>query len=148
MIRATVNDADRTHRTTYVVLGVSFLLLLGVALFAFESARSSEEAEAKADRYRAELSARGLGVPSQEQIVQVLGDDGGALCDDPDSALNRAILYGTLTNGAGGPGARPVIADNNVLQGQLLAIKVYCPEELEKFVEVTDVLKFADMVQG
>ena len=147
-MRATVNDPDRTRRTTYIVLGVVFLLLAGVALFAFGSARSTAQAEAKADQYLAELSANGLRTPSREQVVQVLGDDGGALCNDPASALNRAGLYGTLTNGAGGPGARPVIADNKVLQGQLLAIKVYCPEELEKFTEVVDGLKYADVAQG
>ncbi|MGA5300036.1 DUF732 domain-containing protein [Nucisporomicrobium flavum] len=147
-MRATVNDADRTRRTTYIVLGVIFLLLAGVALFAFSSARSTAEAEAKADQYIAELNANGLRVPSKDQIVKVLGDDGGALCDDPASGLNRAVLYGALTNGAGGPGSRPVIADNNVLKGQLLAIRVYCPDELEKFTEVADGLRYADVAQG
>ncbi|RSM69602.1 hypothetical protein DMB66_11490 [Actinoplanes sp. ATCC 53533] len=147
-MRATVNDPDRTRWTTYIVLGVVFLLLAGVALLMFGSARSDARAEEKADEYLAELSANGLGTPSKEQVVQVLGDDGGALCADPASALNRAALYGALTNGAGGPGARPVIADNKVLQGQLLAIKVYCPEELEKFTAVVDGLKYADVAQG
>jgi hypothetical protein len=147
-MKATVNDPDRTRRTTYLVLGVVFLLLVGVALVMFGSARSDARAEEKADEYLAALSANGLGTPSKEQVVQVLGDDGGALCADPASALNRAVLYGALTNGAGGPGARPVIADNKVLQGQLLAIKVYCPAELEKFTEVVDGLKYADVARG
>jgi hypothetical protein len=147
-MRATVNDADRTRKTTYVVLGVVFLLLVGVALFAFGSARSDAEAEAKADQYIAELSANGLRAPSEDQVVRVLGDDGGALCDDPGSGLRRGILYGMLTNGAAGPGIRPVIADNNVLKGQLLAVKVYCPNELEQFTEVVDALKYADVAQG
>ena len=147
-MRVTVDDADRTRRTTYVVLGVVVLLLAGVALLTFGSAQSTAQAEAKADQYLAELSANGLRTPSKDQVVQVLGDDGGALCDDPAAALNRAALYGMLTNGAGGPGARPVIADNNVVKGQLLAIKVYCPGELEKFTEVTDSLTYADVAQG
>jgi len=147
-MRATVNDPDRTRRTTYIVLGVVFMLLAGVALLMFGSARSDARADEKADEYLAELSANGLGTPSKEQVVHVLGDDGGALCADPASALNRAVLYGALTNGAGGPGARPVIADNKVVQGQLLAIKVYCPEELEKFTDVVDGLKYADVAQG
>jgi hypothetical protein len=147
-MRATVNDPVRTRRTTYVVLGVVFLLLAGVALFAFGSARSNAQAEEKADQFIAELSANGMRTPSKEQVVQVLGDDGGALCNDPSAALNRATLYGMLTNCAGGPGQRPVIADNSVLKGQLLVIKVYCPEELEKFTEVADGLKYADVAQG
>jgi hypothetical protein len=60
-------------------------------------------------------------------VVRVLGDDGGAICDDPNSALKKAILYGQLTNGAAGPGIRPVIADNRVVQGELAVIKIYCP---------------------
>ncbi|GAA3349285.1 hypothetical protein GCM10020358_70820 [Amorphoplanes nipponensis] len=147
-MRATVNDTDRTRRTTYIVLAVALLLLTGVALLMFGSARSDARAEEKADQYIAELSANGLGTPSRDRIVQVLGDDGGALCADPASALNRAALYGALTNGAGGPGARPVIADHKVLRGQLLAIKVYCPEELENFTEVVDGLTYADVAQG
>jgi Tfp pilus assembly protein FimT len=148
MIRATVNDPARTRRTTYVVLAVAFLLLLGVALVAFSSNKSTAEAEQKADQFIAELTAAGLRAPSQDQVVRLLGDDGGALCDDPASALNRAAVYGTLVNGAGGPGSRPVIADNNVLKGQLLAIKVYCPDELAEFTELADALKTADVAKG
>jgi hypothetical protein len=147
-MRATVNDPERTRRTTYIVLGVAFLLLVGVALIAFSSARSTAEAQEKADQYVAELTAAGLRSPSEDQIVRILGDDGGALCDDPGSGLRRGILYGMLTNGAAGPGIRPVIADNNALKGQLLAIKVYCPDELENFTEVVDALKYADVAQG
>ena len=147
-MRATVNDADRTRRTTYVVLGVMLLMAVAVAVLTFGSAGSTAEAEAKADQYIAELSANGLGTPSTDQVVQVLGDDGGALCDDPAAALSRATLYSTLTNGAGGPGTRPVIADTNVLKGQLLAIKVYCPDELENFTEVAEALQYADVAQG
>ena len=44
-MRVTVNDPKRTRRTTYIVLGVVFLLLVGVALFAFSSARSTAQAE-------------------------------------------------------------------------------------------------------
>jgi hypothetical protein len=147
MMRATVDDADRTRRTTYIVLGVVFLLLLGVALVAFRSARSTAEADAKADQYIAELTANGLRSPSKDQIVRVLGDDGGAICDDPGSGLRRGILYGTLTNGAAGPGIRPVIVDNDVLKGQLLALKVYCPDELEKFTEIVDSITYADVAR-
>ena len=37
--------------------------------------------------------------------MRVLGDDGGATCDDPNEALSRATLLSLLTNGATGPGA-------------------------------------------
>ena len=78
----------------------------------------------------------------------MLGDDGGAICDDPNSALKKAILYGQLTNGAAGPGIRPVIADNRVVQGELAVIKVYCPQELPEFTEFTDALKLDNVASG
>ena len=53
-----------------------------------------------------------------------------------------------ITNGAGGPGARPVIADRNLLKGQLLVIKVYCPEYIDDFQEFADDLKTADVAKG
>jgi hypothetical protein len=78
-------------------------------------------------------------------VVRVLGDDGGAICDDPNSALKKAILYGQLTNGAAGPGIWPVIADNRVVQGELAVIKIYCPQELPEF---TDALKLDNVAYG
>jgi len=143
---STFDTTDKRHRiTTYVVLGIIFLMLAGGALWAYGSAKSTAEAEQKADQYLAELAAYGLRTPTREQVIEVLGDDGGALCADPASGLSRGVLYGALTNGAGGPGARPVIVDNRVVQGQLLAIKVYCPEYLAHFANVVQQLKYADV---
>jgi hypothetical protein len=127
---------------------VVFVLLALGGLLAYHSAQSNAEAEQKADQFRAELVAHDLRAPSKEQVVRVLGDDGGALCDDPGSALKKGILYGQLTNGAGGPGQRPVIVDNKVVQGQLLAVKTYCPDELQQFTEVVDGLKYANVAKG
>ena len=77
--------------------------------------------------------------------MRVLGDDGGATCADPNDALSRAVLFTQLANGAAGPGARPVIADSRVVQGQLLIIQIYCPDELEDFQEFVDDLKTDDV---
>jgi hypothetical protein len=144
---STVNPAPETrHRITYIVLGVIFVVLLGSALAVFRSAKSTAEAEEKADQLTAALNEAGLPVPSKDQIVHVLGDDGGAICADPNSALKRAALYDQFTNGAGGPGLRPIIADSTVVQGELLAIKIYCPEELEEFTAFVNDLKFDNVV--
>ncbi|GAA0468631.1 hypothetical protein Ade02nite_79590 [Paractinoplanes deccanensis] len=136
-----VSVKHKSNTVTYIVLGVAFLIMLGTALFAFGSAHESREASEKAQQLQSELSAAGLRVPTEEQIIRVLGDDGGAVCDSPGNALRRATLYGLLTNGAAGPGQRPVIADNKVVQGQLMIIKVYCPQYIEEFQEVVDDLK-------
>jgi hypothetical protein len=110
-------------------------------IFAFSSARETARAQEKADELIAALQDAGARTPDRDQIVRVLGDDGGATCADPNKALGRATLHTLLANGATGPGARPVIADSRVLQGQLLIIQVYCPEELEDFQEFVNDLK-------
>ena len=136
-----VSVAHQSHRITYLVIGIIFLLLTGVAVFAFFNGREEQQAQDKATQLSAELAAAGLRVPDTDRIAQVLGDDGGAVCADPAGSLRRGVLYGMLTNGAAGPGQRPVIADNNAMRGQLAIIKVYCPRYLERFQQVVDDLK-------
>lgn len=127
--------------TALVVLGV----LVVAGLLAFNSARETRNAEEKADELIAALEDAGARTPDRDQIVRVLGEDGGATCEDPNDALSRAILLSQLSNGATGPGARPVVADSRVFQGQKLIIEIYCPEELEDFNEFVDDLETDDV---
>jgi hypothetical protein len=147
-MNVSVNDAARTRRTTYIVIAVAVLLLVGVALIAYNTRKSNAQAEQKADQYIAELAAAGLRTPSKERVVQALGDDGGATCANPNSGLKRGALLGELTNGAAGPGIRPIIADNRVVQGQLLIIKVYCPAEAAEFVQFVENLRYDPVITG
>jgi Tfp pilus assembly protein FimT len=117
-------------------------------IFAFSSARETRRAQDKADELIAALQDAGARTPDQDQVVRVLGDDGGATCANPNKALSRATLFSLLTNGATGPGARPVIADSRVVQGQLLIMQTYCPEELEEFQKFVDDLKTDDVASG
>ncbi len=133
-------QTSRERSTLYIVMAVVFAVLLVIGLISFRSARSTAEAEEKADQLIAELENAGARAPSQEALVRVLGDDGGAVCADPNGALSRATLLAQLTNGASGPGSRPVIANSRVVQGELMIIKVYCPDELEEFQEFVDSL--------
>ncbi|MEU4163628.1 hypothetical protein [Actinoplanes sp. NPDC026670] len=135
----------RANTLLYTICGATVVLFAGIGLITYSNDYQADKAAEKAAQLQAELTAAGLRVPSTEQIVNTLGADGGAVCLDPDDALRRGILYGQLTNGAGGPGLRPVIADNKVVQGQLLIIKVYCPTYLEPFQEVVDGLKLEDV---
>ena len=144
----TGNDERRTRRTTWLVFAVIFILLAGLALLFFHATNSTERAREKAGQLAAEFASAGLRVPSTDQIANLLGDDGGATCADPNNALKRGALLGALTNGAGGPGQRPVIADNKVLQGQLLIVKVYCPEELDEFAQTVEDLKLDNVAKG
>ncbi|MGY0539739.1 hypothetical protein ACW14X_19655 [Nocardioides sp. YJ-D4] len=127
--------------TALVVLGV----LVVVGLIAFNSARETRNAEEKADELIAALEDAGARTPDKDQIVRVLGEDGGATCEDPNDALSRAILLSQLSNGATGPGARPVVADSRVFQGQKLIIEIYCPDELDDFNEFVDDLETDDV---
>jgi hypothetical protein len=142
-------DKQKRNRTiTYWVLGLVFVVIAGTALLIFTSSRDAAQADEKADQLISEARAAGLRVPAKDTVVAVLGDDGGATCADPVSALGRGVVYGMMTNGAGGPGTRPVIADKNVLKGQVLIIKVYCPKYLEEFQEFAEDLKTADVAKG
>ena len=141
----TESQTGRERGILYIVAAVLVGVLMVIALFTFSSARSTREAEEKADELIAAIEEAGATAPSRDQIVRVLGDDGGATCTDPNESLTRAVLLSQLVNGAGGPGARPVIADSRVLRGQLLIIEIYCPEELEEFREFVEDLETDDV---
>lgn len=138
----------RGRSVTYIVSVILLVVLAAIGLFTFRAARETAQAAEKADQLIAEIEAAGASAPSREQIMRVLGDDGGAVCANPNEALSRATFLGQLMNGAGGPGARPVIADNRVVQGQLLIIEVYCPDELEEFQKFVDSLETSDVTGG
>ena len=141
----TESQTGRERGILYIVAAVLVGVLMVIALFTFSSARSTREAEEKADELIAAIEEAGATAPSRDQIVRVLGDDGGATCTDPNESLTRAVLLSQLVNGAGGPGARPVIADSRVVRGQLLIIEIYCPEELEEFREFVEDLETDDV---
>ena len=138
-------DVHRERRITWFVLGLIFLGLAATALLVFDSNKKDQEAVDKANQLMAELKQAGMLVPQPQQIYDVLGHDGGAVCATPADALGKGILYGELTNGAAGPGQRPVIADNNGFQAVALIIKVYCPEKAADFQKVVADLKTADV---
>jgi Tfp pilus assembly protein FimT len=139
----TVQETQDTseRRALYIVVAFVVGLLMVVGLITFRSAKSTAEAEEKAAQLITELENAGARAPSQEAVVRLLGDDGGFVCQDPNSALGKASLLAGLVNGAGGPGVRATIANSKVVQGELLVMKVYCPDELADFQEFVDGLK-------
>jgi hypothetical protein len=142
-------STQRDRRIVYAVIAGALVLLLIIALVFYRRAETSLEAQGKADQLIAALQKAGVrAVPSQEQIVRVLGNDGGAICKDPGSALRKALLFSQLTNGAGGPGIRPVIVDSRIFKGELLVIQIYCPDELPGFQQVVEQLKTAGVAGG
>jgi hypothetical protein len=139
-------DTWRTaRRLTALALGGVLVILLLVGLLTYRRTTATPRAEAKADQLIAALAAAGAPTPSKTQIVRLLGEDGGAVCADPNSALARAAQYGGLSNGAGGPGIRPTIASSRAVRGELLVLSVYCPEQLAGFTTFVDGLTYADV---
>ncbi|WP_405488518.1 hypothetical protein [Nocardia sp. NBC_00511] len=80
-------------------------------------------------------------------IADSLGEDGGLVCSDPSSPLIKARYEAAISNGATGPGARPIIADNEVFTATSLAIETYCPDKLAAYLETTDKLKKGDTLK-
>ena len=128
---------------------IAVLVLLGVVtlagVLAFGRGVDDAQAQNKANELVDALTEVGARTPDVDQVARVLGDDGGATCEDPNEALSRAVLLSQLTNGATGPGQRPVIADSRVVQGQLLIIEIYCPDELDDFKDFVGDLKTDDV---
>ena len=142
-------STQKDRRLVYIVITVGLVLLLIICFIFYRSAQSSQQAQDKANQLIAALQKAGVRVvPSQEQIVRVLGDDGGAICKDPASALRKALLFSQLTNGAGGPGIRPVIVDSRIFKGELLVIQIYCPDQLPQFQQMVEKLKTAPVAGG
>ena len=141
------NQAPR-ERTWIYVTAVLILVVMGIwAVLAFSTGRENQRAEEKADELIATLGEAGARTPDKDQIVRVLGDDGGAVCADPNKALSRATLLAMLANGATGPGTRPVIADNRAVRGQLFIIDIYCPDELDEFQGYVDDLETDELTR-
>jgi Tfp pilus assembly protein FimT len=141
-------STERGTRTLYIVTGVVVAVIMMIALLTYRSGKTSQEAEQKANQLIAAVTATGAKAPSQAAVVRVLGNDGGAVCNDPNGSLRKGIFLGQLMNGAAGPGMRPIIADNRVVKGQLLVLKVYCPDELPSFQQFVDNLNLSDTVKG
>ena len=144
MSTAAEQQHPRERSVLYIAVTVVLVAIAVWAVIAFGASREAEQAEEKADELVQTLEAAGTTTLRPEVIARVLGDDGGAVCANPNQALSRSTLYGMLTTGSGNPGERPFITENRFLQGQLAIIEVYCPDELEEFQEFVDSLQTVD----
>jgi hypothetical protein len=138
-------SANRSERLLiYVIAAVVVIVLAIWAMLAFERPAATPEAQAKADELIAAYEQAELPVPAKDQVVSRLGTDGGAVCRNPSSALNRATLYSQFSNGAAHVGVRPVIVPERVVQGEELILQTYCPDELPAFRNYVGGLKYAN----
>lgn len=133
----------------YVVIVVLIVVLAAWGLGAYRGHKNDQQAKAKAGQLQEALQNAGLETyASIDQIARLYGTDGGAACDTPGKALADAMLKAQLVNGAGGPSARPVKVARETLAGQLLVIKVYCPDKLGRFQNFVDDLDFSNVVRS
>lgn len=143
----TFHDPRKHRRVTYIVVAAAAVVLLVVGLLMYGHADRNAQANEKADQLIALFQAQDLPVPDRDQIIRTLGDDGGAMCDDPGNALKKAIRDGLGSNGAAGPGQRPVSIAERTVEGEKLALSVYCPDQLPEFQTYTNGLDLDDVVK-
>lgn len=145
MSTETERQPQRERSVIYIITVVVLVALAVIALVTFLSARQEVKAQDKAEQFLASLEENGITTSlTAEQVARVLGDDGGGVCANPNDALSKAVLFDRLSNGAAGPGQRPILAEDRLLEGQLLIIETYCPEELEEFQQFVDELNTVD----
>lgn len=124
------------HVWMHWLAAVAVFALLVIGLVKFSGEKKNQEAVAKAQQLTQKFEQKGLTVPaSQETFVKAFGTDGGAVCENPASALGKATLFGQLTNGASFVGVRPIVVDRRVLEGETAVLETYCPEKVGKYRE-------------
>ena len=143
------DNSESGNKFMYWCFGALALILVVIGLIAYRGAKQDDEANQKADQFISVLQKAGVQrLPSRDQVARVLGTDGGSVCQDPRNGLRKATLFSMISNGAAGPGMRPIITDRRLLRGQLAVIAVYCPDELPKFQDFVDDLRTGDVVRG
>ncbi|MER7752847.1 hypothetical protein [Kitasatospora sp. NPDC097643] len=134
------------HRWIYLGAIVVLVGLVIAGLLTYTQQHATNEAHRKANQLNEALVAQGFASRNTGNIADTLGTDGGAVCNDPVSALKHGLWLVQLANGAGGPGMRPVIADRKVLEAGAEVVKVYCPEKLTEYQKKIDDLKTSDVI--
>ena len=135
-------------RTIYWIIGGVLVVLCVIGLVTYSGNKQTKEAQDKAQQLTQKFQAAGLRVPEDQNVfVRSLGTDGGAVCDNPASALGKAALIDTITNGADFVGRRPVIIDRRILKGEALILQTYCPEKLPDYQSKIDDLKTDDTLK-
>ena len=137
--------AKNNRKWIYLTVAIALIgLAIGTSV-AFTNSETNADAQHKAQQLKSRLDKAGLPAPEARVIADTFGTDGGVICRDPSNALIKAQYQAAISNGAGGPGQRPVIGDSDVAEAVSLAIATYCPDNLADWLKhVRDDLKLAD----
>jgi hypothetical protein len=135
-------------RAIYWIIGGVLVVLCVIGVISYSGERETRQAQDKAQELTQKFEAAGLRVPEDQDVfVRTLGSDGGAVCENPATALGKANLLNRLVNGASFVGQRPVIVDRSVLQGEALILETYCPDVLDDYRDKIDDLKTDDVLK-
>ncbi|MEV6224777.1 hypothetical protein AB0M13_24315 [Nocardia fluminea] len=141
----TTGDAPaHKRRWIYITTGVLLAVFALIGLFTFTAIRETTQATTKAEQLHDKLVAAGLPAPETNVIADALGEDGGSVCQDPSSPMIKAKYQASITNGAAGPGQRPVIGPRDTTEAVALTIATYCPDRLPDYLSHLDTLKLDD----
>jgi glutamate:GABA antiporter len=115
-------------------IGVLVIILAVASLLIYKQGKDNQVAQARAGEVIALFQAHHVPTPvSRDEVINVLGDDGGPVCSNPNGALTKALRNQQLSNGGATVGARPIRTSPEVFVGEQLVIQVYCPEKLAGF---------------
>lgn len=143
-----VDTGLMSRRWIYIGAVVVLVGMLVAGLVSWSNIKATNEATNKANQLKNALAAANLPVPTTDQIIRVLGTDGGAVCADPATALRNGIDRVGLTNGAAGPGQRPTIGAARVVDAERIVLQTYCPGKVDDFNDQVRHLKFDDVVRS
>jgi len=137
-----------SHRAIYWAVGGVLAVLLVVALATWTYNKATAEAVGKANQLISAFESAGLPTPkSPERVAQVLGNDGGEVCQVVGSDYLEGYVKTRL--GVGGEFYfRPIIVDGRALEGAALIVKTYCPEKAPRVDEFINGLNTAQLTSN
>ncbi|MCX5391713.1 hypothetical protein [Streptomyces sp. NBC_00094] len=135
------------HKWVYWGAIVLLVGLMVTGLIQYAAVRTNNQTQSKANELQEELVKAGYPSPDTDTIERLLGTDGGQVCEEPGNALKTALWKIQQSNGATGPGMRPVISDSKAVEAERIVLQVYCPDQLDEFDEALDDLKTDDTVR-
>ncbi|TRV80721.1 hypothetical protein FKN01_05445 [Streptomyces sp. 130] len=129
------------HRWLYIGTIVLLVALAVAGVVRYEKVRTNNKATQKAEQLADAAESAGYPRPDVGAIKRTLGDDGGQVCEKPGSALKSALWkIDGISNGATGPGRRPVIGDTQAVRAEAKILEIYCPDKLDRIED-----KIADL---
>ncbi len=136
------------HRGIHVGAIVVLVAMVVVGLLTFTQQHATNESYRKADELISKLQADGYPVPDRGQVARTLGTDGGPVRAGPASALRTGLQRVQMSNGAAGPGQRPVIVAARTVQAEALVLSGYCPDQPDDYQDKIKDIKADDTVRS